>query len=536
MGEKILEKIKEIWGKIVEWWNNFTSKQKTAIVVIAVLVVLAFVGLYALISSPNYTVLQQCESTKEASQITAILKENDIKYKVSDDGLQIKIPQKSLSVANLALGESGITTDTYSIETALSSGFTTTEADKQKKYKLYLEGTLETDIVTCFPAIKTATVWITLPENDGTLLSKKEKPKASVTLGLDGDFDKEEAANLAKFVATALGCENTDSVLIIDSDANLLFSGADDDTTYGTANSQMEAKTEAENLVNNDVKKVLQGTGEFGDIKVSTNLDIDFSTKENVKHTYTPADGQQQGVLAEEKSYTSESSGGTAGPPGTDSNTETTYMYRDNDYSSETIEELYKKYLPNEDITTTSVPPGVINYNKSSVAVSSTNFKMIKEDEIKSQGLLEGMTWDEYKLANSARKQIEVNEEMKTLVANATGISTDNISIMAFEENVFMDSEGSKIDIYDVIQIALIVIILALLAIVVIRSMRPEKEPEEAQELSVESLLQSNPEPQLDDISLEEVSETRRMIEKFVDENPEAVANLLRNWLNEEWG
>jgi len=25
------------------------------------------------------------------------------------------------------------------------------------------------------------------------------------------------------------------------------------------------------------------------------------------------------------------------------------------------------------------------------------------------------------------------------------------------------------------------------------------------------------------------------MIEKFVDENPDAVASLLRNWLNEEW-
>ena len=28
----------------------------------------------------------------------------------------------------------------------------------------------------------------------------------------------------------------------------------------------------------------------------------------------------------------------------------------------------------------------------------------------------------------------------------------------------------------------------------------------------------------------------RKLIEKFVDENPEAAANLLRNWLNEDWG
>ena len=39
----------------------------------------------------------------------------------------------------------------------------------------------------------------------------------------------------------------------------------------------------------------------------------------------------------------------------------------------------------------------------------------------------------------------------------------------------------------------------------------------------------------LEDIGFQEKSETRILIEKFVDENPEATAALLRNWLNEEW-
>ena len=58
----------------------------------------------------------------------------------------------------------------------------------------------------------------------------------------------------------------------------------------------------------------------------------------------------------------------------------------------------------------------------------------------------------------------------------------------------------------------------------------------EEEEISVESLLQSDPEPVLEDIEVETKSETRKMVEKFVDENPEAAVNLLRNWLNEEWG
>ena len=61
-----------------------------------------------------------------------------------------------------------------------------------------------------------------------------------------------------------------------------------------------------------------------------------------------------------------------------------------------------------------------------------------------------------------------------------------------------------------------------------------EMEPE----LSVEDLLATTREnePNLDEIELEDKSDTLLMIEKFVDENPEAVALLLRNWINDDWG
>ena len=39
----------------------------------------------------------------------------------------------------------------------------------------------------------------------------------------------------------------------------------------------------------------------------------------------------------------------------------------------------------------------------------------------------------------------------------------------------------------------------------------------------------------VDDINLQDKSDVRKAIEKFVDENPEAVALLLRNWIDEGW-
>ena len=82
----------------------------------------------------------------------------------------------------------------------------------------------------------------------------------------------------------------------------------------------------------------------------------------------------------------------------------------------------------------------------------------------------------------------------------------------------------------------MIILILGLLAFVVIRSMMTEKTPVVEEEISVEDLLQSNPEFELQTVDIESKSEARRMIEKFVDDNPEAVAGLLKTWLNQEWG
>jgi flagellar M-ring protein FliF len=71
---------------------------------------------------------------------------------------------------------------------------------------------------------------------------------------------------------------------------------------------------------------------------------------------------------------------------------------------------------------------------------------------------------------------------------------------------------------------------------VVFRGVKPVEVTELEPELSVEQLLATTKENQtIEDIEFNEVSEVRRMIEKFVDEKPEAVAQLLRNWLNEDW-
>lgn len=529
------DRIREIPKRLMEWWNKFTSKQKTLIICVAAGVILLLGILVTVLTRPQYVLLVSSESTKEASVVKDLLEGAELDYIVSDDGLQISILKDQISDANLLLGANNIPTASYDIENVFAGGFSTTESDKQKRYQLYCESRLEEDL-TAYEFIKNANVQLSIPENDGTLIAEEEESFASIILEIDGEMPDEAPASIARVVATALGNTTTQNVTIIDTLGNLLFSGEDDFTLAGSASSQLTVKQQAENLVKNEVKKVLLGTNEFDNVEVATNLKIDFSSTDVTEHNYTPADGQTQGVLSHEDVYQSDSTGGSGGVPGTDSNTETTYVYEDNQYSSDSVTEESRDYLPNEKITNQTTPAGAIVYDDSSLSVAAIQYKVLNEEDAQDQGLLDGVTWNEYKLSNAERTRVTVDEEFITMVANATGISAENITIVAYEEPMFVDSEGTQIGLTDIIQIALIVIILGLLVFVVLKSMKNAKEQVAEEELSVENLLQSTPPVLLEDIEMETKSQARQMIEKFVEENPEAVANLLRNWLNEDWG
>ena len=531
----MLNRLQKLPAKLLEWWNKFTSKQKTIIICVIAGVILLFSALIWALTRDQYKLLVTCETTKEAAAIQELLEAQELNYKVSDDGTQISILTSQESQANLLLGANDIPTEGYSIENVVDGSFTTTEADKQKKYKLYLENLLESDIETN-KAVKTANVQLSIPEEDGTLISKDEDSFASVILELDGDFSQEAAAAMARFIATALGDDTTDNITIIDTEGNLLFTGEDNLATIGNASTQFSVKQQAESLVKTEVKSVLLGTDLYDNIEVASNLSLDFSTYEKTQHDYTPAEGQTQGVLSQEDIYQSEATGGTAGEPGTESNDGTTYVIQDNTTSSETVTEESRKYLPNESIVNQVIPAGLIKYDESSISVTAKKLKIYKEDEVDAQGLLVDMTWDEFQVANAEQTKMEVDAELYSIVAKATGIAEEDITIVAYETPMFVDATGVDIKASDVLAVIIIIAILGLLAFVVLRSMRGVGAIAAEEELSVETLLQSTPAIELENIALDEKSETRKMIEKFVDENPEAAASLLRNWLTEDWG
>ncbi|MDE7184239.1 MAG: flagellar M-ring protein FliF [Lachnospiraceae bacterium] len=538
MVDKVMDFGKKLLERIKEWWNKFQPKQKTLIIGIAVVILLAIAILVAVLTKKQYVKdFVVCESTKEAASVKALLDGQGIIYDISSDGLRFDVLESQQSDANLLLGANNIPTAAYTMDDVLNGSFSTTEADKQKRYKLYLETQIEEDIKN-MKAVKTASCQLTIPDDNGTLIAQNLETYASIFVELEdgASFTEENAAAIARMVATGLGNATTDNVAITDTDGKTWFPVEQTYSTIEKADNMMMLKQEAESLIKNEVRQVLFGTNQFNQIEVAINAAMDFSQKKITRHNYsTPDANHDQGLLASEEVYQSSATDGVGGVPGTDSNSETDMMISEQEGTNSSSYERKSKYLPNEEIIEEIGATGTVVYNDSTVSVAAVRYRVVREEDVRLQGLLDGITWEEYKLANNEKTKLEVDEDFVSMVANATGIPSKNVSFVAFEEVQFIDEMQEAVVVKDIVQIVLIIIILTLLAFVVIMSLRTKKEVEEEEELAVEDLLQSNVE-ELEGIETEQKSEARKLIENFVEENPEAVATLLRNWLDEDWG
>lgn len=530
------ERLKAILDKITAWWKKFNTKQRSVLISIVAVVIVALVILGVVISRPTQVELVEAQSASEASTIKGVLEDNNISYEV-DSKLVFFVNKSDEVNAIMALGDNGIPAQAYSIDNVTDGSFSTTEADKQKKYQVYLEDKLK-DHLEKQSYVNEASVDITMPDKDGTILKSKEEATAAVTLGLKDSITDDQAYAIARLVATALGNDTTKGITIIDKKANVLYSGGDSDTSAGLATSQLSYKQKLEEQVKNEVKKTLESSNIFSNIEVGMNLDIDFSKTETAQKNYTLPDGQTDtGLLDSESNYQSDATNGQAAVPGTDSNSDdTTYTTQDGTPSESSITDNDKKYLNDEKITTSKNDGGSIKYDSSSITVVATRYKVYDESTLEKNGKLKDTSWEEYKAKHADPVKVtDVDQDLVTSVQNATGIS--QISFLVYEQPEFVDKASGVRSLSDILQIAITVLIFALLGFVVFKSTRSSEEEPKEDELSVDSLLEQtaeNNEP-LEDIGYNEKTETRLLIEKFVDENPEAAAQLLRNWLNEDW-
>lgn len=531
------DRIKQIPGKLLEFWNKYTSKQKAVIISVVAVIVLAFALLYMTVTRVKYEEINRFDDAKSANELVTLLEEEKIKYKRSRDGTIIRVDSSRITDALVLMETNNIPNAGMSWDDAFKNSMSTTEQEKTMKFNLAFQNTLRRDLIEMFEGVKDAAINVTIPDSDTTIFAENQEATVSAMLELTDPISDESARGLAKYLAGRVGNSTTEKITIIDTSGKILFSGGDETGLGGSIGDVNEFKLRLQNQVSQNITDILIADG-FQEASVShANIVVNMDQVSELYEEYSVPDGMEQGYYSTSYEYSSKGNSGSGGVPGTDPNAD------DTDYAigaagtteSEVLLNKYE-YLVNKKSSTIVKEAGVVDNANSSIAVVLKNYVIYDQETMENNGTLNGMTWEQFVEANNNRVAQTVDDHVVPLIAAATGIAENNIAVQLWDQPIFNNKVEEPFQISNYLMIILAVLIIALLIFVVFKGTAPVEVTETEPELSVEQLLATTKENQsLEDIEFSDMSETKKMIDKFVDENPDAVANLLRNWLNEDW-
>lgn len=392
--------------------------------------------------------------------------------------------------------------------------------------------------------IDDAKVFIDVPESTYSILD--EENVTSVTAMVDVNQKNEKqltsdvAQNLAYWLANAVGTD-VDHVIINDYNGKCLYNGFTSDGLGGDlTGGSTEYCERLRNTIASNLVDLLVRCG-YDDVQVGTQgIQFNMNKIETLTKKYSVADGRDYGYPTNYVHSTNEGSSGTvSGIPGTDSNDNDETDYVINDGNSNSSSQEYEKLtglLTDETIENIKQEKPAIQLDQSSLGIVVTRYKIYDEAQLEKDGTLDNMTFDEFMAQNNQTTTFTVPNTEIQLLSSASGVAAGSITVVGYEVPKFVQKTTKSRSISDYLMIILAVLIIALLIFVVVRGTAPVAVADEEPELSVEQLLATTKENQsLEDIEFSDKSETRKMIEKFVDENPEAVAQLLRNWISDDW-
>lgn len=539
------EKVKEIPEKFKVFWDKYTSKQKTIVIAI-ICVVLIAIGVVAwLASRPTWSKFQVFDSVDDANTMTKALDDQSITWKASSDGKTIYVHQDDMTNALYAMSDNGLTDKGYTWDDAFNNSMSTTESEKDQKRVLALQSEIRQSLIQ-YKFIDDANVFINVPESTYTVLSSDdaETAKTSITASIELNdknkdlLDDKTAETLAYWLANTVGTD-VKNVIINDTDGKCIYNGNTSDGLGGVlTGGSTEYCNKLRNTIADNVTTLLIRCG-YDDAQVGTDgIQFDMNKIETLTKEYSVDDGREYGYPTNLHTYSSKGASGNGGTPGTDSNdSDTDYVNNSSSGTSNTVDvQKLTDLLTNEKVQNIKQETPAIKLADSSLGIVVRKYTVYKEDDLKADGTLDKTTWDQFISQNNKISTTTVSTDEINLISAATGVSANKITVLAYNVPQFVSSTKSSNGISNYLMIILTVLIIALLIFVILRGASPLAAEDEEPELSVEQLLATTKENQsLDDIEFSDKSETRKMIEKFVDENPEAVAQLLRNWLNDEW-
>ncbi|EAB5229287.1 flagellar basal body M-ring protein FliF [Campylobacter jejuni] len=283
---------KNMLHQIGQLYQNLTRKQRIVIAA-SIVVVVGFLVFLALFrgsgSSANngYAVLVENVSPSSSAAIVAKLEQNNIPYKLESEN-KILVPQDQVYRQRMFIASEGLIKDSrVGFEAFDTQAFGATNEEQKVKYQRAIEGELARTIETLEP-IRSAVVHIAFPK-DSVFTERQIPPTASVVVNVrEGlKLTRKQIDGIKNIVSAAVPKLTKENVKISDQSGVPL----DEQEAYedDLVRAQIKFKSDQEKALEDKIiENLAPFAGGMDKVKVSVNIDFDFSKQESQSEIYDP--------------------------------------------------------------------------------------------------------------------------------------------------------------------------------------------------------------------------------------------------------
>ena len=510
------ESIQQFKNQLNEYWQNIEKGKKKKIIIIGIASVLSILILTFLFTRTDYEILYSDLSLEDMGKITEELDNMGVKWKTpKDNTTTILVPSELKDKVKIQLASEGLPKNGYSfIDAFKESNWSMTDYDKKERMKFALQSELASTI-SQIDGVENATVYINFDDDSGFVLENdKNETTASVFIEKSSNksLDSQAIKAIQYLVASSINMD-PEKVEIVDNDGNLLTGDQSDSELLLT--DQFVIKNNLENKINNSLKRFLENVFGQGNVDVRSSVAINFDSQKTTSVEFSPpVEGREEGLIRSIEEVEEHVAGGNAqGTPGENEN-------------------IPDDVMPDENQETYNKSSSVINYE----------LNQINQEILKAPGQVEDITVavliNSNVLVNGSLTQ-DTERDIENLIYAATGLNTRQVEVMAANfgspdiDTTTADSLLERLsEINWPVWLAAIIGLLSVGGFIIYRR-RKNKKLDYLNQLQYQE-DEDTIRAEVEDLEFEPgKSEIKEKIDKFVDKNPEAVAQLLRSWLNE---
>ncbi len=492
---------KEILNNLKERFLALSQIQK--ILVISIPIALAIlVGLIFFITSRvHYSVLYGNLNNRDMAAIVEQLEKQNIKYKITQDGKTILVPEDQARQLRLKLAAMGLPTKGYpgfKLLNKMPLGMT--DFMQHVEYQRALEEELSNTILG-FSNIQRAKVHLAIPK-PSIFITQSQKPSASVFIELKpGDsISRRQVIAIRNLVAASVPDLTPNRVTVVDSNGVDLTEELNNPASHLT-NEQLRIKMELENSIQKHLEQVLGSALGYNNVRLAVDIEPDFAQLETSSKNYNP---NTTAIVSQQKKQETTTGTSVSGVPGTASNIPPMSGLKPNANFNSSKKEVTTNY---------------------DVSVEKTH--MI-DKTIKIKRMSVGV------IINASLKNINLNS-IKQLVSAAAGIDPKRGDTLSVVEVPFYQPVVPKPPIYVVYAKYGVAGVLSLvfLLILLFIFLKTRKKPEVQEMPAISTAMEA-----LESLEAEELREKAKelvTVDKMIKiskDNPDKVAKIMKHWLS----